>query len=195
MNALALSEFGKKLYLTVKDVAQILAIKPESARVACARYARQGMFIRLKNDFYVLGQKWESYSRKDFFRLANHLQVPSYISFGTALAHYELTTQVPGVFFESAALKRSRRLNIRNAAFNYYKLKKSYYFDFVKEEGVFIATREKAFVDAIFLLSLGKYSLDIDSLDMAKLNKNRINKIAGAFPVKTQRMVRQICGN
>lgn len=194
MNSLVLSEFGRKLYLTVKDVAQILDIKLESARVACARYARQGLFVRLKNDFYVLSHKWELYSRKDFFRLASHLQVPSYISFGTALSYYELTTQVPGLFFESAALKRSRRLNIRDAAFNYYKLKREYYFDFVKEEGFFIATREKALVDAVFLLSFGKYSLDIDAIDPAKFDQNRINKITRVFPVKTQRMMRQICG-
>ena len=194
MNLDVLNELGKRLYLTVEDVAQITGVKPESARVTCARYARRGVFIRIKNDFYVLAHKWNSYARNDYFRLAGHLQVPSYISFLSALAYYGLTTQVPGLFFESAALKRSRRFSVRDAAFSYYKLRKKYFFDFTREGGFFIARREKAFVDSVFLASFGKYSLDINAIDVSKLDRGRLRKIIRIYPARTQQMMGALCG-
>lgn len=171
----------------------ILGIKPESARVLCSRYTRDGVFVRVKNNFYILAQKWDSLSREDFLRVSNFLQVPSYISFMSALSFYEITTQVPRNFFECASLKRSVRFNVRGVTFNFYKLKKQYYFDFIKREQFFIATKEKAFIDSVYLYSFGKYKLDFNSLDLSKLDKERIKKILRIYPQKTKAIVERLC--
>lgn len=183
----------EKLYFTVGDVAEILKVKPQSAWVLCSRYVKSGQFIRLKNNFYVLEDRWRNFSREDFLKIANFLQVPSYISFMTGLWLYEATTQVPRNFFDNASLKRSKKISIKDVAFNYYKLKKEFYFDFTKRGDVFIATKEKAFLDAVYLYSLGRYKLDFASLDLNKLDKNRLKKIAKVFPKKTQLILRKIC--
>ena len=113
-----------KLYFSVADVAALLGIKQDSSRVLCSRYAKSGQFIRLKNNFYILDQKWDSLTQEEFLRISNFLQVPSYISFTTALWLYEITTQVPRNFFENTSLKRSRNFEIKDAVFNYYKIKR-----------------------------------------------------------------------
>lgn len=182
-----------KLFFTVSDVAGLLAIKPESAWVLCSRYVKNGIFIRLKNNFYILAQNWETLGQEDFFKLANYLQVPSYISFMTALTFYGISTQVQRGFFESASLRRSAQWEAGEATFNFCKLKKRLYFDFNKQGDYFIATREKAFVDAAYLYSFGKYTFDIDSLDLKKLDKKRLKVIAQPFPDKTKKMVRRLC--
>ena len=188
-----LKELGSRLYFTVEDAADILRVKPESAWVLCARYVKEGIFLRVRKNFYVLSQKWESFSREDFFKISNFLQVPSYVSFMTALSWYEVTTQVQRDFFESASLKRSLRYETGGAAFNFYKLQKRYYFDFIKKNDIFIATKEKAFLDSIYLYSFGKYRLDATSLDLEKLDKIRIKRLMRFFPLKTKKIVSKLC--
>lgn len=192
MDYAKLQRLREKLYFTVEDVTAIWNIQPASARVLCNRYARKGVFLRLKNNFYVLEQNWQNFSPADFLRISNFLQVPSYVSFMTALAFYEVTTQIQRNFFESVSLKRSVQFNIKGVAFNFYKLKKGYYFDFIKQDNVFIATKEKALIDAVYLASFGKYQLDFSSLDFNKLNKSKLKKVLTVFPRKTKQIMRKL---
>lgn len=194
MDYARLKQLQKKLYFTVRDLADTLGIKIESARVLASRYTKDGIFIRLKNNFYVLEQKWAGLAQEDFFMLSNYLQVPSYISLTSALWFYEITTQVPRNFFESISLKRSQKFNIKGASFLYYKVKKEFYGDFIRRGNFFIAAREKAFIDAVYLYSFGKYKLDFSSLDTAKLDKRRLKQIIKKYPDKTKQIVRKICG-
>ena len=189
-----LQKLAQRLYFTTEDVAETLNIKKESARVQCTRYVKQGIFIRLKNNFYVLDQRWQNFSSDNLFQIANFLQVPSYISFMTALSIHEVTTQVQRAFIESACLKRSVRFEVRGTAFNYYKIKKEYYFGFFKKEEIFIATPEKAFADAVYLYSFGKYPLDFDSIDIGKLDETKLKKVISVYPQKTRRIAEKICG-
>lgn len=188
-----IQKLSTKLFFGVEDVARALNIKPESSRVLCSRYVKEGIFIRLKNNFYVLAQNWAPASREYFLRLANFLQVPSYVSFMSALSFYEVSTQVQRGFFESASLKRSRKFNIQGTAFVFYKLQKRLYFDFTKKQDIFIASKEKAFIDAAYLYSFGKYSLDRASLDLTKLDTHRVKEDLKPFPQKTKNIVTRLC--
>lgn len=193
MNYSNLSKLRKQLYFTAQDVAATFNIKPASAKVLCSRYTAKGIFIRLKNNFYVLEQKWDNCTNEEFFKISNHLQVPSYISFMSALSFYEITTQVLRGFYESACLKRTVNFSKNEVCFNFYKLNKKYYFDFEKKQDYFIASKEKALVDSIYLYSLGRYSIDFSSLNVADLNKDKISEIIKAFPPKTIYEVKKLC--
>lgn len=182
-----------KRFFNTFDVAQVCGIKPESAWVLCSRYVKEGIFIRLKKNTYTLERNWKSWAKDDFFGISNFLQVPSYISFMTALSFYGVTTQVQRDFFESASLKRSRKFEIEGVLFNYYKLKKQYYSDFNKTGGFFIASKEKAFVDSVYLYSFGKYKIDLSSIDLNKLDKAKVKKIIQAYPLKTKVIMEKLC--
>lgn len=188
-----LAALGEKPFFTTKDLEDVLKIKPQSTWVLASRYVKNGLFLRLKNNFYVLEESWQNLSRNNFFKIANFLQVPSYISFMSALSYYEVTTQLQRNFFESASLKRSRKFDIKDTSFNFYKLNKKYYCDFVKIDGIFIATKEKAFVDTIYLYSFGKYKPDFSSLDLNKLDKIKIREIMKVFPQKTKTIIKKLC--
>lgn len=188
-----LRQLNAKPFFSVADVAALLKIKPASARVFCSRYTKEGAFVRLKNNFYLTEQRWDAAARGDFFRIANFLQVPSYVSFLTALAYYEVTTQVPRMFFESACLRRTKSIETRGAQFSYYKLQEPLYFDFIKKNDVFIATPEKALSDALYLVSLGKYKLDFTALSLRKIDRARIKKVLRPFPDRTQQLAKRVC--
>ncbi len=193
-NIARLQELSRKPYFTLGDVAQNFSLQLTSARVLCSRYVRQGLLVRFKNNIYTTAWRWEGLTRQDLFKIANVLQVPSYISLMTALAYYDVTTQAQNNYQESVCLKRSVAYNVREAVFSYVKLQNRFYGDFIKKDGVFIATKEKAFLDAAYLFSFGKYKFDVDSLDMKKLELKKLNSLLRVYPEKTKETVKRLCG-
>jgi len=188
-----LSSLRERLFFTIEDVVALLRIDRRSAQVLCSRYVKNGQFIRLKRDFYVLEQNWANYSREDFLRIANFLQVPSYISLMTALSVYGVTTQVQQDYFESVSLRQSVSYSVKGKIFDFHKVKKLYYFGFQKRNGVFIASKEKALVDAVYLWSFGRYPLDWASLDLDAINKEEVLRMSELFPKRTKNVLKKIC--
>jgi len=176
----------EKLYFGHEDIARAFGITLQSAKVTANRYIKQGLLIRLKRNIYVLKEKWISIDREREFLLANIIQVPSYISLMTALDYYEITTQIQRDFIESIAVKRTKGVEIEQTFFNYTKINTDLYSGFSRTRGFFIAAPEKAFLDAVYLMSFGRYRFDIPSIDFSKLNLEKIEYMARLFPLKTQ---------
>jgi predicted transcriptional regulator of viral defense system len=188
MKFLELSKINK-LYFGYEDISRALGITSQSAIVSANRYVNQGLLVKMKRNTYVLNEKWKILDREDKFTLANLVQVPSYISLMTALDYYEITTQIQRDFIESVAVKRTKESEVKNTIFSYTRISTNLYFGFKKEKDFFIATPEKAFLDALYLMSLGRYSFDINSLDFSKLNGNEIRKLIKGFPAKTRKLL------
>jgi predicted transcriptional regulator of viral defense system len=180
-----------KFYFGYEDIAKALGISAGSAKVTASRYVKQGILVRVKRNMYVLRSTWKAAGREEKFLLANLGQVPSYISLMSALDYYEITTQVQRNFFESSAIKRTKEIEIDGSIFRYIKINSAYYFGFKKEKDFFIATPEKALVDAFYLMSFGRYALDISSLSVEKLDKEEIRRISNVFPLKTRSMLKK----
>ncbi|MEW5758662.1 MAG: hypothetical protein AB1755_04230 [Candidatus Omnitrophota bacterium] len=193
MNYTKLLKLKEKLYFNVNDVSENLSINSASAKVLCCRYVKNGIFLRLKNNFYVFKDGWENYTTNKLLQVSNILQVPSYVSFMTALSIHNVTTQVQREFFENASLKRTTNFDIQGVVFNFYKLKKGLYFAFEKKNDIFMATKEKAFLDAIYLYSLGKYKIDLSSIDIGKLNIKEVKNIMRVFPNRTKNIIKKLC--
>jgi len=190
MKALDLRKI-EKLYFGYQDIARALNISPKSAKVAASRYAKAGILIRIRRDMYVLFEKWAAMSQEEKFVIANLIQVPSYISLMTALNYYEITTQLQQNFVESIAIRRTREVSIEDTVFHYTKMKPELYFGFKRIRGFFIAEREKAFVDALYFKSLGRRSVDVSSVDLDKLDWERVLQISTSFPKGVQRLVEE----
>jgi predicted transcriptional regulator of viral defense system len=181
----------RKLYFGYEEIARVLGISPASARVSASRYVRQGLLVRVKRNMYMLREVWNAVGKAEKFLLVNMGQTPSYISLMTALDYYEITTQVQRDFFESVAIKRTKEIRIDGSVFRYSKIAGNLYFGFKKEKGFFIATPEKAIVDAFYLMSYGRYALDISALDTDKLDRNEIIRLSLEFPSKTKTMLKK----
>ena len=195
MNRDAWGSLKKSLFFTSEDVAGLFGVTRASAQVFCGRQVKNGAFLRLKKDFYLLNERWPYLDRQDFFAIANHLQVPSYISCTTALVYYGVTTQVPQGWYESVALKRSIQYAGGGATFSYFKLKKDYYFGFTKIGPFFIAQKEKAFLDACHLSAHGCYAFDGAALDMERLERAEVETMMALFPERTRNRVKEIFGS
>ncbi|HMB30628.1 MAG TPA: hypothetical protein VKN82_02255 [Desulfohalobiaceae bacterium] len=178
-----------KLTFGYEELARVLDISLPSARVAASRYVRQGLLVRVRKNLYVLRNKWEHAELEEKFQIANLGQVPSYISLLTALDYYGLTTQVQRDFFESLALKRTKEIVVDTSVFKYTKLSADLYFGFQRQKGFFIASPEKALLDAFYLISLGRYALDVSSLEIRRLDRDKLAAESEYFPLTTQRLL------
>ncbi|MBI2870682.1 MAG: hypothetical protein HYY14_03105 [Candidatus Omnitrophica bacterium] len=143
-------------------------------------------------DVYVLSGRWERARDDELFMLANRLQVPSYISLTTALAFYEATTQVQQDFVESIAVKRTKKVVTVARQFEYTKVAKELYFGFVKRNNYFIARPEKALLDALYIMTLGRYRLDVSSVDKAKFDVKLLKDFSKRFPEPTRRILKTL---
>lgn len=181
----------RKFYFSYQDIARALGISAASAKVSASRYAKLGVLVRIKRNMYVLREVWNAAGREEKFVIANLGQAPSYISVMTALDYYEITTQLQRDFYESIALKRTKEIQAGDSIFRYSKVSSALYFGFKKEKDFFIATPEKALLDAFYLMSYGRYALDISAVDAEKLNRAEIRRLSKEFPLKTKDMLRK----
>jgi predicted transcriptional regulator of viral defense system len=184
----------EKPFFSLDDVAYALGIQPASAAVLCSRYVKKGLLVRLKRGLYARTEQLRNFGQQDLFRLANFLQVPSYISLTTALSYHGLTTQVQRGFFESISLKRTRKFEVGQFTFLYSKISLDLYKGFERVEDVFIALPEKALLDSLYLASLGRYSLDTSALDLTKVNGEVLENLSSLFPSRVRTFMENCCG-
>lgn len=182
-----------KLILNINDISKILSISKESAKVTANRYVRNNKLIRLKRNYYITPSDFEQLNEEELFKLANIIQVPSYISLATALSYYNISTQQMQGVVESIAQKRTKSVNVKNIGFRFMLIKKNLYSDFIFEKEFFIATPEKALADAVYLTSLSRYSCDFEAIDFSKINKQKVNQIIKQTNKKTILFWEDLC--
>ena len=179
----------QKLYFGYEELARALGITGDSARVAASRYVRQGLLVRIRRNLYMLREVWDASTREEKFVIANMGQVPSYISLTTALDYHGITTQVQQGYIESAAVLRTKQIRVGRTVFTYTRISDKLYSGFVRENGFFIAVPEKALLDAFYLMSLGRYRLDLSAIDASGLDRAAIGALSAPFPMKTKKML------
>ena len=181
-----------KPFFTPYDVAYVLGNKRASAEVLCSRYVKKGLLTRLKRGLYVRTETLANLSQRDLFRIANFLQVPSYISLMTALSYYGITTQAQMGFLESISVKRTKTFEAGNVSFHYTKVKPDLFRGFIKREGIFIALPEKAVLDSLYLVSIGRYTLDGSRLDLTNLNEEILADFSALYPLKIRQYFERV---
>ena len=184
---------NKKLILSIEDIAEILSISKESSKVTANRYVKQKLLIRIKKNLYITPIKFDNLKENEFFQLANYMQVPSYISFASALSYYNIYTQQLRGVIESAALKRSKIFNVNEIEFRFILVKTIFYTGFVTENNFFIATPEKALADTVYLSSLGKYNLDFNAVDFGNISKSKVTKYIKLTNSRTKTFWDNLC--
>lgn len=182
-----------KLILSIDDISKILSISKESAKVIANRYVSNNRLIRLKRNYYITPSKFKQLNEEELFKLANIIQVPSYISLTSALSYYNISTQQMQSIVESIAQKRTKNINVKNIEFRFVLIKKDLYSDFILEKEFFIATPEKALADAVYLTSLSRYSCDFEAIDFGKINKQKVNQLIERTNQKTILFWEKLC--
>jgi predicted transcriptional regulator of viral defense system len=162
-----ISLFSPEMFFSIFNVTK------NAGKSFLSSYTKKGFFIKLKNGFYILKS-----SKPGDFEIANKIYKPSYISFETALSYHNILPETV-YSITSATIKASREYIILDKSFVYHKIKKELFFGYdamkINDQTIWIANKEKAFLDYMYFVALNKKPennrLIIKDLSITKIKK------------------------
>lgn len=175
-----------KAYFTVADLEKILRLERNSLYVTLNRLVNVGMLQRLSKNIYTLFTE-----EADLEKIALETYFPSYLSFEQALSQYGILSQIP-YSLTFATLRHTKIKTIRNVAIEYSHLKKELFFGFIFKNNKYIAEKEKALLDQLYMVSLGRRSLDIEELDLKSIDRKKLDEYAKKFPARIKPLVGRV---
>lgn len=173
---------------TTQHVAEALSIKPASASRLCQRYVRQGFFISIKRNLYIVKEFYMGMPQRHRLYIGNEIQKPSYISFLTALHHYHIAS-APFYLIESVSRHQTLERQVGHNIFQYHRFPQKLFFSFVADRGLKIATPEKALLDSLYLYSLGRYPINLRHINLEHIDYKMLYKLSEKFPRRTQKLL------
>ena len=172
---------GKQVF-SIKDLEKLF---PEEVhlKISVKRLMDAGVLIQITRGIYALNQ-----SQLDIEKIATQLYYPSYISFESALSKYGIINQ--GLYgLTLATTRHSRKMMLAGIDCEYSQLKPTLFTGFDLVNGTYLAHPEKAFLDQIYLVSLGKRSSNTSEWDLSNLDKNRLAKYLTFYSDSVRKMV------
>ncbi len=175
-----------KPYLTVADLEKITGLQRKSLYVILNRLVKSAVLERLAKNIYVLFTE-----STDLAKIAGELYFPSYLSFEQALSHYGILPQVP-FSLTFATPRPGKKLVLGDLEVEYSHFKKELFFGYVMEKGKYIAEKEKALLDELYMVSLGKRSINLSELDLKDIDRKKLDEYAKKFPVRIKPLVDRV---
>ncbi len=163
---------------TPREFCALFIVSGFAARKFIHHYVEKGLFIKLRNGLYALAGRHPSP-----YVIANKLYQPSYISLETALSFHHL---IPEVVYSvtSVTTKATREFAAVEQSFSYIRLKKTvfqgYQLTTSGDDRFLIAEPEKAVADYLYLVALGKKTLN-DRLRWERANQASVRHWARLF--------------
>ena len=169
---------GKKVF-TSADLQKILQTKSDTySYVVAGKLVKEGVLERVSKGYYILTS-----NRPSDFEIANALYRPSYVSLDSALNYYGILVQSPQQI-TSVTTKRVTSIKNGGKTFSFFQITPKYFSDYQIVDNFLIATPEKALVDMMFTVALGRASLSIEELNLQSIDKNKVNELASKIKNK-----------
>lgn len=156
---------------TASEFRRIMDLSETAAQKILERYTKRSILTRLKKGIYIV-----TANPPNSFLISNKLYRPSYVSFESALSYHRIIPEtVYGI--TAATTKPTRNFQVVGKAFVYHKIKESAYTGYaptrIGDDVILLARPEKALVDYLYLVNLGKKPL-YDRLELEGLSKEMI---------------------
>mgnify|MGYP001566738044 FL=1 len=163
---------GKKVF-TSADLQKILQTKSDTySYIVAGKLVKEGVLERVSKGYYILTS-----NRPSDFEIANALYRPSYISLDSALNYYGILVQSPQQI-NSVTTKRVTAIKNGGKIFSFVQISPKYFSDYQIVDNFLIATPEKALVDMMFTVALGRASLSVEELNLQLIDKNKVDELA-----------------
>ena len=164
-----------------QDVIHLLAATDISARFLLTRAVKRGDVLKLRRGLYTLAAFPPS-----ALEAANALYRPSYLSFAFALSYYQI---IPETVYTiaSATTRTTATFTALGRQFAYRRIKRAaftgYHAERVDNRVVWIAEPEKALVDTLYFVLLGKMTLP-ERLNAKRLVSQKALAFANLYDYK-----------
>lgn len=166
---------------TARELASLFSMSPRKSLYYLERGLQTGLFTKLKRGMYSL--KTDPPTEQ---QIANQLYRPSYLSYEYALAYYNILPEMVYAV-TSATTKSTRSFMVGEKTYSYTSIKAvaytGYELKMVDDQRFLIAEPEKALVDYLYLVALGRRQAN-DRLDIRRLDPKRVRTYAKLFKRK-----------
>jgi predicted transcriptional regulator of viral defense system len=171
-----------KDFFSMKDLKKLF---PEESylRISVKRMLDAGVIFQIAHGFYALKQE-----NLDVEKLATQLYYPSYISFESALSKYDVINQ--GMYGLSLATTRhSKKIALAGVDCEYSQIKPALFFGFDLVNDTYMAQAEKAFLDLIYLMCLGKRKGNTSGWELDVLNQKKLVEYVAFYPDAVKKQI------
>ncbi|MEK7543852.1 MAG: hypothetical protein AAB557_03225 [Patescibacteria group bacterium] len=180
----------EQLAKDVFDIADVKKLFPNEVHIntAIKRLVDSGSIVKVARGVYML--RGHSF---DVEKLATKLYYPSYISFESALSKYGIINQ--GLYnLTLATTRHSKKITLMDVECDYSQLKRELFFGFNLAGGTYVAEPEKAVLDMLYLISLGKRTDGSHEWNTEELDKSKLKKYIPPFGMAVKNAVRELIG-
>lgn len=136
----------QKTIFSIEDASRLMDKPINYTKVYLHRLNSQGYIVRVEKNKYTLSQ--------DAFEVGSNLVFPAYISFLSAHYLHGLTTQIP-VLVQIICSKPKKPISFQSMNIKFITFQKKKIFGYSKqkfrEKYIFLASKEKAIVDSLYL--------------------------------------------
>lgn len=173
---------NKKIHtFTARELASLFSMSPRKSLYYLEHGLQTDLFTKLKRGLYSL--KTDPPIEQE---VANQLYRPSYLSYEYALAYYNI---LPEMVYDvtSATTKSTRSFAVGEKTYSYTSIKAIAYTGYeqktIDDQRFLIAEPEKALVDYLYLVTLGRRQAN-DRLDIRRLDIKKVKTYAKLFKRK-----------
>lgn len=143
-----------------------------SLRMALYRLNNKNLIKRICKGFYA-----NPFNLPMLEEISNQIYSPSYISLESALSSYAVLSQIP-VVLTCVTTRLPRTFNTGFGIIEYHQIKPDYFWGFSEEKGYYLAEKEKALLDYIYLSTARNRKLRLSLLKERGINKKKIAQYA-----------------
>lgn len=169
---------NKLLLFSPRDVELLFRLSAMQTKYFLRTWTKKGYLLRLKRGLYAQTRYLPSEEE-----IANRLYQPSYLSFEYALSRYGIMPEAVYAV-TSATPMPTRTFSVQDKTFFYGTIKKKAFTGYTAEKlqdrTILIAEPEKALVDYLYFVSLGKKSWN-DRFRVSHLNRKKLEQYARLY--------------
>ena len=167
--------------LRIRDLASKYHLSGSAVARALVRQKKRGILEQLTSDTYLNKLATAATPRDVLNTLVPH----SYISLGTALAEWGLSTQNP-IATTAISLSNIKKIKTPSIDILYRKIHRDLFWGFLEKKGRYasykIAEPEKALLDWIYFRLKDGLPVEFDEIQFDKLSRSRLVAYAKKFP-------------
>jgi len=155
--------------ILLNDIARIIGKGREYSRVYAYRLKKKNLLMEIEKGKYALSE--------EPYEVASGIVFPSYISFISAYYVYGFTTQIP-IIIQVVTLKPRKPLIFKNMQIQFITFKNRNMFGYKRERfremDIFIAEKEKAIVDSLYLPQYCPITESCEALKSKEINIDKL---------------------
>jgi predicted transcriptional regulator of viral defense system len=162
-------------FFTIRDLEKLFPGE-KHIKISVKRLLDAGVIIRVTRGIYALKPE-----NLDIEKIATRLYYPSYISFESALAKFGVINQ--GLYgLTLATTRHSKKMTLAGLECDFAQLKDALFTGFDLVNGTYIAQPEKALLDLLYLICLGRRRVNPAEWVLDGLNKEKITEYLRLYP-------------